>query len=506
MATTTKSIGSGSNGAWDLIAFSSDDLTVDLFSVDLSNTSTLGTVTSAYLDDQQEALLQDIALELIAFYGRTTLLGSAALTQQMLRKVAGLVSMDDQVISATAVIAGTTATLRAAPGGVSRLFGLYVPNAAGTGVFTGDGITGGNASGGPPSGPAGGVLGYTGSTYPNPNGLASIADQIPVRGPKTGNIVSLVLDSTTTIGNAGDSFTIAAATGGAGTGIQASGPGGNITLTAGVAGIAGGAGTGAAGAVFVNAGSGSLTGGSGGNVTVSAGSSGGVNPGGAATIASGAGSDATGPFAGQSGGVLQLAAGQGGAGSVASFAGTGGTTFLSAGSAGAANGGDGGAGGNIVIEGGNGTGLGTAGSVTINAGTGATSGVVSLNAGIGSPNTAVTSIGDGSKPGQRVLISARFGNPPQTGILNTTPYDLTPTAAFCAFTASAPTVLRSIANGFDGQEITFLNLDAADTITFQRTDGYKLGAATRVLGNGGSITLRYQGGSWYEITFLASAT
>jgi hypothetical protein len=66
-----------------------------------------------------------------------------------------------------------TGVVAAANGGT----GLSSPGAIGN-VLTSTG-TGWTSSAPTPSGPAGGVLGYTGSTYPNPNGLASLPSVVP---------------------------------------------------------------------------------------------------------------------------------------------------------------------------------------------------------------------------------------------------------------------------------------------------------------------------------------
>ena len=167
MATTFSNIGASSQGAWDVIAFSSNDASVTLFTMDVTATSAAGTIGNAagksYLSDQQLAILTVAAKKLVAFYGQANLAGSAALTEAAMRKVIGVINLDDGPINTGVSIVGGIATLSANPGGVARRFAMYVPNAAGAGFFTGDGA---GAESSPPVGPAGGDLS---GTYPNPS-------------------------------------------------------------------------------------------------------------------------------------------------------------------------------------------------------------------------------------------------------------------------------------------------------------------------------------------------
>jgi len=102
-----------------------------------------------------------------------------------------------------------------------------------------------------PTGSAGGVLGYTGSTYPNPNGLAANgSNQIPVKSPGVGTTVTMVVDLEST--GAGAGLTLAAGdtvgafaagamtvSGGAGT-VAPNGSGGAASLVGGAGSLAGG--------------------------------------------------------------------------------------------------------------------------------------------------------------------------------------------------------------------------------------------------------------------------
>lgn len=86
---------------------------------------------------------------------------------------------------------------------------------------------------------------------------------------------------------------------------------------------------------------------------------------------------------------------------------------------------------------------------------------------------------------------------------------LTATQSFIAAAAESGTAdqVDSIAlsgiTAVAGDELIIVP-DAGDTITFDDAN-IDLGAATRACAPGGSITLRYDGTSWYEVTFLAAA-
>jgi hypothetical protein len=243
MATSFVNIGAASQGAWDVIAFTSDDASVTLFTMDVSATSAAGTIGNAagktYLSAAPRSLLTGAGKQMVAFYGQAALAGSAALTEAAMRKVVGVINMDDGPINIGVAIVGTTATLSANPGGVPRRFAMYVPNAAGAGFFTGDGAGQESA---PPVGPAGGVLGYPGSTYPNPSGLATIANALPIHGPGDGSTVAVKPDASTGATVAGDAVAYSGANGSAGTVGDVAGAGGSIAVTGGNAGVNGGAG------------------------------------------------------------------------------------------------------------------------------------------------------------------------------------------------------------------------------------------------------------------------
>ena len=146
-----------------------------------------------------------------------------------------------------------------------------------------------SSGGGTPSGPAGGVLGYTGSTYPNPNGLASgdgtwaVAGLIPIKNynPSTvtikiqpdasayaqyvpGQSINLCGGDTSAIGTGGNVAIIG--------GSSSVGAGGTATVTGGIGSYAGGPTGYPGGDVVISGGTGARNiGGSGGQTRVSGG-------------------------------------------------------------------------------------------------------------------------------------------------------------------------------------------------------------------------------------------
>jgi hypothetical protein len=154
----------------------------------------------------------------------------------------------------------------------------------------------------PPTGAAGGVLGYTGSTYPNPNGLAANgSSQIPIKSPGVGTTVTMVVD------------------------LESTGIGAGLTLAAGDA-----VGSFAAGAMTLRGGAGTVSTGTGGAAALQGGA--GATTGGDASVLGGSG---------QVGGGASLVAGAGSS--------TAGNVQI----AGGAN--SGGDGGDVSIEGGTGS-------------------------------------------------------------------------------------------------------------------------------------------------------
>lgn len=239
-----------------------------------------------------------------------------------------------------------------------------------------------------PSGPAGGVLGYTSSTYPNPNGLAADNFSVPGEGyipvrygaDAFGNPVTTFfkMDTTsTTPTNVDRSIGIKA---GDANGINpfVNVPGGDVTIKAGTGSSAstgggggsvylyggdGGVGTWAGGGAYVQGGQGSATNGVGGDAEIVGGTGIGTGAGGVVRVKGGfAGNSAT------AGGDAYVQGGSGGAGR---------------------NGGD------VYIIGGQNTSTNaTGGDVTIRGGDGVTDGSVI----IGDQTTAAVQIGSASTP------------------------------------------------------------------------------------------------------------
>jgi len=266
--------------------------------------------------------------------------------------------------------------------------GLSSPGTAGN-VLTSTG-TGwaSSAATATPSGPAGGVLGYTSSTYPNPNGLAADTFTVPGEGyirvrygaDAFGNPVTTFfkMDTTsTTPTNVDRSIGIKA---GDANGINpfVNVPGGDVTIKAGTGSSAstgggggsaylyggdGGVGTWAGGGAYVQGGQGSATNGVGGDAEIVGGTGVGTGAGGVVRVKGGfAGNSAT------AGGDAYVQGGSGGAGR---------------------NGGD------VYIIGGQNTSTNaTGGDVTIRGGAGTTNGSVI----IGDQNTAAIAIGASSSP------------------------------------------------------------------------------------------------------------
>jgi hypothetical protein len=289
-------------------------------------------------------------------------------------------------------------------------------------------------------GPAGGVLGYAGSYYPNPNGLAPVVgDVIPLKAGTTdtefrvdARAAGLGLSgangtlrggggsdaSPTVAGGAGGSAAIFGADGGAADPAQVGGAGGNAGALAGN-GADGGAGgnsileAGAGGVATAayaagNGGAASVTGGAGGPASTAHAS----GAGGDSTSTAGVGGTAAGAQVGGAGGWHIGQGGSGGNGSALADPGAGGKAQLLAGNAGATGKSAGGAaGGAVEVKGGAGTGDGAGGLATIQAGaagsSGGAGGSVTVIARSGGSGTALVSGGAG---GSWSAVAGNGGN------------------------------------------------------------------------------------------------
>jgi hypothetical protein len=419
------------------------------------------------------------------------------------------VAFDSKIsgVTATSPLSATGTTTRnialtgivaAANGGT----GLSSPGTAGNVLTsTGTGWTS-SAVTAAPSGPAGGVLGYTSSTYPNPNGLAAVTfgipgeGNIPVRyGADTfGNPVTTIFqqdDTSYVPTNVSRSIGMRAGkalTGQFGTNII----GGDITLQGGIGATNYSGGGGGAAYLF---------GGNGGN---------GDWPGGAALVQGGIGAASNGV-----GGVAEVIGGTGqgaGDGGVArlkgGFAGpsatAGGNAYVEGGGGGAGrNGGD-----VYVLGGTNQLNNATGGDVFVRGGDGTTDGTVF----IGDTVTAAVKLGTTSIK-THVNGPTRF-TPKATQTITAVTDDFDPTTTYLPFDVSGgnytltstPTILT--AGAVAGQMVILHNIGATNHIKIDRGTGQALSLAnpTQTINPGGSMVLVFDGSYWNEIAHITATS
>lgn len=450
MATTYGSVnlGSSSKGGFAIYTAATTGATaVSLLKADFA-TNIVSKVTGAVpLTDLQSEALSTILAKL-----RDAV--PLADTLALLRKLVGVISLTDGVIitlSTTSV--GAVHTLLATPSVADKLL-VYVPNSAATGLYTGSGADG---SGGGATGAAGGVLGYPGSTYPDPNGLAAIANKIPIKANGITPIViqpdaDALFPSGITLSGADSSGTSAGVVevrGGTSTGVG--GAGGSALLVGGAGDTVGGSVGGTAGdSASGNGGTASLIGGNGavdgGFANLNAGD-GGLGDGGIASVTGGSGAVI--------GGNVVVGAGTGGTGK-------GGTVSITGGSSTSDVGGD------ITLFAGFGATVG--GSVAIDAGVAPTAGDVSIGeafAGrvfIGSgTNTLIIKRALTKRYEVQTLLIA--------GDILSADYDFNTIGSAGPITLSATTPIAAVTQdlltygGAVTREITFFNVSVASNIT-----------------------------------------
>jgi len=298
------------------------------------------------------------------------------------------------------------------------------------------------ASGGPPSGPAGGILAYTGSTYPDPSGLATVAGVIPVKAGAPGSTAIFKADDGTGAGDGGTGLEIQPGAGAAATPATAGGNGGT-------GGFVGGAGGDASATHAAGRGS---------NLLFEAGQGGAAS----ATQQGGPGGDHT------------DSAGEGGPGSAAFGSGPGGTKTVKGGDAGPNGGGGRGNAGPLNLDAGSG---GTPADLTLG---GNARAIVAASQRVDSPFTQdLTADADTIAPATSLIyLTASAGN----RVLSSTPSIDWP-------------------NVEDGGILEVINVDAAHSIQLK---GESALPGSGLLIQTGSVTLAHSGGN-ARFRFVAGA-
>lgn len=360
------------------------------------------------------------------------------------------------------------------------------------------------AAAGDAIGPAGGVLGYTGSTYPDPNGLAPLdgvigpLDTIPIKAGTAE--VSFAVDARTVDGTEGSHLRLLGGAGGdSDAASTVAGGGGRIYLYAGASGADNGAGLGNGGSVFVRSGYGDIGGDTRILTKVGASQSGtvyirdhdlasksgtppaGVN-GGGIEISTLRGGPATGSVVPGEGGPIEIRSGAGGSASSAYDAGGAGDIAIIAGFGGSASADHiAGIAGEVEIDGG----TGGAGSETMPASDG---GDVTIKAG-----SSGTDNGGGGANGGKIYVSS--GNSSSGGTsgsvqITTAPITvpgLNPTLAGAAVGSTGGNFLVKNQDGGEGDP-AYVPGNGGSAL-FLCGDGGSTGSSSTNGGNGGGFAI-----------------
>lgn len=349
-----------------------------------------------------------------------------------------------------------------------------------------------------PSGPAGGVLGYPGSTYPNPNGLSAIyspfdpVTETYIRVKNGGPVTYFRMDDEGTYAtNVSRSIGMIAGTaiggffgldsrggdvvfrGGTGATVYSGGGGGSAYLIGGD----GGNGNWSGGSAYVQGGQGATSNGVGGTAEVTGGMGLGTGNGGLVRLKGG--------FAGPS-------------------ATAGGDAYVEGGS-----GGGGRNGGDVYILGGtNQLNNATGGDVTIRGGDGTTDGTVFVGDSVTAAVKLATTSIKTHVNGPTVLT------PKATQTITAATADFDPTTTYLPFDVtggnhtltSTPTILT--ANAVAGQIVILHNIGTTNHIKLQRgaTHALSLSNAAPQIDPGGSMMLLFDGTYWVELNHTTATS
>lgn len=323
------------------------------------------------------AMVSDLFIVMSGVDGSPTPASGALIRVRQFGLFTGITNLGPAPAIGDPIYASDTGTLVLTPGTISRELGTVV----GVGAGTFDGMF--DPAAGTVTGPAGGVLGYPGSFYPDPNGLAGIGpnfDAIPIKPPVGSPNLGIGIQPAASTAAAGANIAVQAQEGGAATAVADGGNGGSVALLGKQGGAPSATNMGGAGGIVYLAGANGQNGSAtvvpsqGGGITLVGGASGteggagtigtsigggiglfagsGAATGGNIDLTSGAGQTVgPGSVIGADAGEIRLQGGTGGAGDMTRAGGAGGTLRLQGGDGGAAAAGAGNA-GNVLILGG----------------------------------------------------------------------------------------------------------------------------------------------------------